>query len=370
MKTILFLIPTLGGGGAERVLVNLVNNMDKSRYKTTVQTLFDVGINKEYLSGDVEYIAGMKKQFIGYEKRYAQFSPTFLYSKIIKKKYDIVVSYLEGPTARIVSGCCDAQTKLICWIHSEQQTMQFAARSFCSVEEAENCYGKFDKIICVAETVKADIESVFDLNVPTDVLYNINEDAEIRARGNDSVPENLYSNEINVVSVGRLIYEKGYDRLIRVHRKLLDEGMKHHVYILGAGDKLAELQRLATENKVSETFHFLGFVRNPYKYVSKADLFVCSSRKEGFSTAVTEALILGIPVVSTNCSGAKELLGFDNDYGIVTENSEQGIYNGLNKILSDAELLKYYKKQAVIRGKDFSKEKFVRAVEDMFENLY
>ncbi len=112
------------------------------------------------------------------------------------------------------------------------------------------------------------------------VLYNnTNEDTEIRARGNDSIPENLYLNEINVVSVGRLIHEKGYDRLIRVHRKLLDEGVKHHVYILGAGDKLAELQRLASENKVSETFYFLGFVRNPYKYVSKADLFVCSSRK-------------------------------------------------------------------------------------------
>lgn len=63
------------------------------------------------------------------------------------------------------------------------------------------------------------------------------------------------------------------------------------------------------ENNLTDTFTFLGYRDNPYKYVKKADLYVCSSRREGFSTAVTEALIVGTPVVSTNCSGAYELLG-------------------------------------------------------------
>lgn len=85
------------------------------------------------------------------------------------------------------------------------------------------------------------------------------------------------------------------------------------------------------ENNLTDTFTFLGYRDNPYKYVKKADLYVCSSRREGFSTAVTEALIVGTPVVSTNCSGAYELLGKNNEYGIVTENNEDALYEGIKK---------------------------------------
>lgn len=103
--------------------------------------------------------------------------------------------------------------------------------------------------------------------------------------------------------------------------------------------------------------------------MKNADLYVCSSRREGFSTAVTEALIVGTPVVSTNCSGAYELLGDNNEYGIVTENDEDALYEGIKKILTEENLLQHYRKQAKIRGQRFSTEKTVKAVEDMFCEL-
>ena len=103
--------------------------------------------------------------------------------------------------------------------------------------------------------------------------------------------------------------------------------------------------------------------------MKNADLYVCSSRREGFSTAVTEALIVGTPVVSTNCSGAYELLGDNNEYGIVTENDENALYDGIKKILTENGLLEHYAKQAKIRGQRFSTEKTVKAVEDMLNNL-
>ena len=163
--------------------------------------------------------------------------------------------------------------------------------------------------------------------------------------------------------------QKGYDRLINVHKKLIDEGIIHHIYILGTGDQEEMLAQRIKQYNLSKTFHLLGFTDNPYKYVKAADMFICSSRREGFSTAVTESLIVGTPVVSTCCSGAYELLGYNNEYGIVTENSEEGIYNGLKRMLDDSALRENYAKQAAIRGQKFSTEKTVAAVEEMFESL-
>ena len=162
---------------------------------------------------------------------------------------------------------------------------------------------------------------------------------------------------------------KGYDRLARVHKKLIDEGLNHHIYILGIGEDEDKINRYIKENNLQETYTLLGFRDNPYKYVSKCDLFVCSSYREGFSTAVTESLVVGTPVVSTLCSGAQELLGYNNEYGLVVENSEDGIYEGIKKLLEDRELLNYYKEKAIERGSFFSKEKTVKAVEDMIDSL-
>ena len=356
MKTILFVIPSFGGGGAERVLVNLVNNLDKTKYKVFVQTLFDVGVNKRYLDSEIEYIPGLKKQFPGNVFFMKLFTPKALYHLLVREKYDIIVSYLEGPAARIISGCPYEDTKLISWIHVEQHTKKVASYSFRSEREAETCYNRFDRTICVADSVLQDFTSLFHIVKPCMVLYNTNEDDRIRELGEEPVEDITYSNEINVCSVGRLRSEKGYDRLITVHKQLLDAGIKHHMYILGTGAQESKLKAKVAELSVSDSFHFLGFRDNPYKYVSKADLFVCSSRREGFSTAVTEALILGVPVVSTCCSGAYELLGKNNEYGIVTENSEQGIYDGMYQMLSTEGLLCHYKNKAKERGKYFSKD--------------
>ena len=140
-------------------------------------------------------------------------------------------------------------------------------------------------------------------------------------------------------------------------------------YILGEGEEHQKLQKQIDDLGVSETCKLLGFDNNPYKYLANANLFVCSSEREGFSTAVTEALVLGIPVVSTEVSGAKELLGYNNEYGIVTDNNENALYEGMYKMLTKDGLLIHYKKQAEIRGKKFSADKTTKAVEKMLESL-
>ena len=104
-------------------------------------------------------------------------------------------------------------------------------------------------------------------------------------------------------------------------------------------------------------------------YVSKCDLLVCSSYSEGFSTAATEALIVGTPVCTVEVSGMKEMLGNNDEYGIVTENDEEALYRGIKRLLDDPELLRHYRRQAAIRGKAFSTAETVKAVEDMLLQL-
>ena len=367
MKKILFLIPTLGGGGAERVLVNLVNNLDQTKYQITIQTLFKSGVNAQFLRKEITIKEGRFRQFRGNVLLLKMFSSKNLFRFFIREKYDIIVSYLEGPTARIVAGCTDKSTKLVSWIHVEQHTSEAMAYSFRSVPEALSCYHRFDMTVFVSETVQQDFLSLCH---PMNhiVLYNTNDDTRIRSLAKQPLDYTL-SDQINVFTIGRLVEQKGFDRLVEVHKLLLDEGFQHHLYILGEGEERALLTHKINDLGLSESCHLLGFKENPYPYLAKADLFVCSSRREGFSTAVTESLILGVPVVSTCCSGAYELLGQNNEYGVVTENSTTGILDGMRKMLADPCTLQHYKQQAALRGAQFSKEKTVAAVEYCFDQL-
>ncbi len=130
-----------------------------------------------------------------------------------------------------------------------------------------------------------------------------------------------------------------------------------------------ELERFIAEHELKDAITLLGYQTNPYKYVSRCDLFVCASHAEGFSTAATEALIVGTPVCTVEVSGMKEMLGENDEYGIVTENSEEALYEGIKRLLDDPALLAHYRKQAALRGERFSTEKTVKAVEDMLLGL-
>lgn len=367
MKKILFLIPNLGHGGAERVLVNLVNNLSREKFDVTVQTLFDEGVNKQYLLPHIRYIGGIKKQRRGITQLMKLFSPKFLYKYFIKEKYDIIASYLEGPSARIVAGCPDKGTKTICWIHTQFTSSQIAKIGFRSLKEAKRCYGVFDKIIAVGQTVKDGYLSQIDNAHDVTILYNTNETEKIVSLSKE-IPVEMEAG-FKVCSAGKLIPVKSFERLLIAHKKLMDEGLVHHVYIIGEGGERERLEKMIDALAIKDSVTLLGFKENPYPYVANADMYVCSSWREGFSTAVTESLVLGVPVVTTECSGMKELLGENNEYGIVTENSEDGLYEGMKAMLSNPMLLANYKEKAKIRGQRFSREETVNAVKDMLLSL-
>lgn len=367
MKKVLFFITNLAHGGAERVLVNLVNNLDKSKYDVTVRTIFDEGVNKQYLSSDVHYSSVFPKTFHGIKYITKFIAAPLLHKLFIRDKYDVEIAYLEGPPAKIISGA-GKNIKKLAWVHIELLTQKAFTEGFLNVKEAVKCYKSFNKIVCVSNSVKEAFENISDIHENIEVKYNTNESEKIKKLAQEEVTDvEFNTDEINICSVAKIEYSKGYDRLIDIHEKLMHEGLNHHIYVLGIGSEKDKLEKILRQKGLSKSFSFLGFKENPYKYVAKCDLYVCSSRREGFSTAVTEALILGVPCVSTNCSGAYELLGNNNEYGIVTDNNTESLYRGIKKCLSDKKIIDYYSQKAKIRGKTFDTRSTVKEIEKILE---
>ena len=222
----------------------------------------------------------------------------------------------------------------------------------------------------VAETVYKDFSKLCKTQNNA-ILYNTNETDIIRQQALESVDFFDSSKKcFHLCGVGRLVHQKGFERLINIQKRLLDNGYTMHLHILGVGELEERLKQRCKILGIENSVTFWGYQLNPYKFVSKCDLFVCSSYSEGFSTAATEALIVGTPVCTVEVSGMKEMLGDNNEFGVVTENNDEALYNAIKDLINNPDKLAYYRKQAFERGKAFSKENTVKAVEDMLIKLY
>lgn len=367
MIKVLFFIHDLGQGGAEKVLVNLVNNLDTEKFDITLMSLFGGGVNEQFLKKEINYKYIYNKTFPGNSHILKILNPEQLHRMYIKEQYDIEIAFLEGPVARIISGCPNSRTRLIYWIHCTVHSTKEFARGFRTYKEAKICMEKFHKGVFVSQEVMNAFGKYCNVADGT-VLYNTNESDEINTKANEKVETHLFSDtEIKLIGVGKIETVKGFDRLARIHKRFISEGFSVHTYILGDGSKRKELQEYLERENIGNTFTLLGYQTNPYKYISKCNLYVCSSYSEGFSTAATEALIIGIPVITTAVSGMTELLGENGEWGTITENDEEALYQGIKYYLENPDRIKNYTVKAQKRGKDFSKENTVLAVQSFLQ---
>ena len=355
-KSILFFIFDLGHGGAEKVLVQLVQSLDPKKYDITVQTIFNVGVNKDSLPDYVHRKWLFSKQFRGMRYFNRLFSPTFLHRTLIKEHYDYEIAYLEGIPTRIVSGCKDKDTKTFAWVHIQMENRNTFFDTYNSVREAERCYRRFDKIAFVSEVARATfLEKTGWRGLQTGVVHNTLDVDSIKSQALEPISIPINKDLVNLCSVGRLTKQKGYVRLMHIFGRLLRKGYKNwHFYLLGAGDQEKDIIDAIDRESLSEYVTLLGYDTNPYKYVSKMDWFVCSSYKEGYSTAVTESILVGTPIVTTECAGMREIL--DTESGIIVDNSDEALQEAIVTIIEDRTLLTKYKSGALVRSMVFSKE--------------
>ena len=370
MIKILFFIPGLSEGGAEKVLRNLVNNMDQSKFDITVQTIDEYN-SEQYLTKGIHYKAinrcrtGLGKKIFSYWFRLCA-ELKLAYRIFVKDDYDIEVAYLETAATKIIAQSTNKKAVKLAWVHCDLSKKEGMSRS---AEKVKKQYSKYDKIICVSRDVEIGFRKIFGNSFDTAVLPNVIDEKEIIRKA----AEPLYDYEglpgqMNLLAVGRLTKQKNFEYLIRTCSQLRDDGYLFHLNILGEGSERNNLEEQIRKLELKSYITLRGFIKNPYPWMKYADIIVCSSKYEGSSTVVQEALILGKAVVTTLCTGMQELLG-NSEYGMIVDDSDRGLFNGLKLFMDNHDFIKRYEKAAEERGKIFAKETVVRQTEEYFKYL-
>ncbi len=370
MKRILFLIHDLGPGGAEKVLVNLVNGLDRTRFDVSVKTLFNWGPNRQFLGPDVKYSSWIPMDIPGNSHMMKLLTPEQLWKMIVPDKYDIAVSFLEGPCARVAGGCPEDGTKIVDWIHTPILNENKFTEGFRDRNEAERCYGRADAVAFVSGDVRDAFLQYFRPEKTSRVLYNIFDSNAIRELSlSDPADPPMDPEALNWCGLGKLIPLKRWDRMLKMQRKLRDEGFNARLFVIGDGPQRSELETLAGQLGIRDSVIFTGYQTNPYRYLSRCMLFVCASEREGLSTAVVESLLVGTPVCTVDVGGMREILGNNGEYGVITANDDEALYTAVRRFFAEPEYRLYYGKQAAGRGKTFERANLLRQTEEFLLSL-
>ncbi len=367
MKKILFIINTLDVGGAEKILVDTANNMDKTKYDITLQTVINRGKLREYLNSDIHYrsIINIKNPFL---QRIAVcflnhiISAKIIHSFFIGNKYDYEVAFLEGIPTKIIGGSTNRKSTKYACVHIDLYNMFGIEKVHRNLEKHIKCYKSFDKIVCVSENAKEAFIKRFGVFDNLIVKHNVLNDMQVREKAGNGIERGT---RFRIVSVGRLTNQKGYDRLLVVFKKLIESYADCELIVVGEGIERENLQKYINNNLLEDRVSLVGFSDNPYKYMQSADLLVYPSRAEGYSTVVTESVILGKPILVTDCAGMKEILG-DSEYGLVVENNNEALFKGLKELVQNNELRENYAKKAKERAKDFTVKARIDELEELF----
>ena len=360
---VLFFMETVDGGGAEKVLRNLVNNMDQDRFDITVQTVFpDGGAN--LLNPGIRYRSMYSARTKTTELLYRLEAACGLaYPLRMRDRYDMECAYLECGATKVLAGSTNRRAVKLAWVHCDLQKAMKDPAAFAA--KTAPYYRKYNRVVCVSDLGQQSFRELFGDEIPTVIVRNTVDCEEIRENATAEVMD--LPGKPLVVSLGRLAEPKCYLRMLKAHKRLIEEGVYHHLLILGEGPDRALLEQYVDAHGLRNTVSMPGFRSNPYPYLKAADILACSSIYECFSTFVTEGLILGKPIVTTDVSGMRELLG-DSEHGLITRIDDEDFYEGLKKLLQDESLRQAYACKATVRGEDFETEKLVSATESFFED--
>lgn len=367
MKKILFLLEAFDKGGIEKVTLDIVNALDPQKYEITIETFKYGGYCQNLLHKNIEVRPFFFKHNIkGITRIIRYFPATWLYRFFVRKKYDIEIAASDGGAAKVISGSTNRNGKKICWVHMDVMKRGSQMKEFQTPEKAKKIYGKFDLIVPVSKACANSFKRKFGDGYNIVVKRNPILVKEIlkNSMHNFEFPG---ENKLKIVCVGRLVEQKGFDRLISACFELKQNGKSNFIiYILGEGSQHEKLSSLILKYQLQDNIILYGFCENPYPIIKAADLFVLSSRDESFSLVIGESLVIGTPVMATDCCGIREWLG-NNEYGLVVENSTQGIYKGLLSILEEPQLLNGYQAKIKEFKKKLSFEDSLRDFEELFQ---
>lgn len=377
-KKILIRIGSLRHGGAEKVLVNFLKNLPEDKYEIDLLINLYTGmyikeipswVNLHYLlKGEMittnrPHEIPVKAFRVLYQKMFLWF-PSLLYRFVLKnKKYDVEIAAIHGMYKELLSSP-QKDSKKIIWIQNDifnlkEYTHNVIRQLF-----------KFDRILVISDKLKEEMLKIAENDEEKQnviKIFNPIDKNDTLKKADVEINDYPFSSDFpTFVTVGTVYPQKGYDRLLNIHKKLIDEGFKHQLLIIGDGYDFETIQNQLNTLGLQDTAKMLGFSSNPYPYMKKADFYIMSSRHEGFPTIIAEALILNKPISATDISGIKDLLQ-NGKLGNITENSEEGIYEGMKKFLTDKNITEEYKKQISQTELPFVLEKSVEHLQKIID---
>lgn len=359
MKHILFFITSFVGGGAEKALIELLKVFDYSRFRVTVCLLYYEGEYLDSIPKEVNVIVLYPRRNSFYRKSfryYRKYQNTLLFKfrlwQKLGKSYDVIISFLEGYPLVFHSLVADRALKNITWVHCDLLNFHYTVPDAFKYEEAEReAYAKMDDIVFVSKNIMSNFEKMYQLGNNHFCLYNLIDVNAIRMAGGKK--DDLLRTGTVITAIGRLAPVKGYDRLLRLAKRLKDEGYAFSVQIIGQGEELDNLIDLSKRLNVQAEVVFMGFKSNPYPYLSNSDIYISTSLSEGLSLVICEALVLGLPVIATKTAGALELLD-NGEYGVLTEHTDESIYEGITALLNNEDLRREFSKKSLERAEMFN----------------
>lgn len=375
MKNILFFMETVDFGGAETVFTNIIKNINKSKFCIKVVTERDHELFTDEIKAAVPYDCFIKTERSAIRdfwnkiviKLSLVLSEKNIRKYFIRGNYDVEVAFCEGYSTKIIGNSGKKNCKKIAWVHTDVIKNPWSEKIFGSAEEEKKCYEKFDAIVCVAETMKESFIKKYGMAEKVHVLYNPLDFESVIKKSAEKTDFN-FGDGMKFVLAGTFTKIKGFDRFVKVCKRLKDDGEHFSALIMGDGEEKENIKKIIAETNLGDTVKILDFQTNPYKYIAHSDVYVCSSYAEGYSTAVSESVALNVPVITTECSGMREIFG-ENECGIICENSEDGLYNAMKKVLNDPSLLKKFSGEEKKRANDFSLKKRMKAIEDFIESV-
>ena len=368
---VLFRHRSMEMGGVEKVVLSMLQNLDKKKFDFTICLNINQGELRDSFPSDIRkvYIAKGKedlsknrfvrnlqlvKRKLLLEK--AEKDPKIADS-LLNEKYDVEIATTYS-IYKTVLNSTNKNSKKIAWLHSDLTLEGFDPYR----EEIFKNMQQFDYIIYGSQQCKDSLEEKFpEVNFPPgEVVLNAIPIKEIKEKSSEFIPQR---EEIpTFISVGRLHFRKGYKTLLEVHKKLLDDGFAHKIEIIGDGEDYEELLSRSKELNVEKSFMLLGTKLNPYPFVKNSDFYIMPSVSEGWPLIIAETLILKKPILATNVGGIPEMIDHDTT-GYLVEYSQEGLYEGMKKFLTDKELIKKIEKNLENIEEKFDSKKIFSAVE-------
>lgn len=343
--------------GTVRALIGLVNNLDPDKYDITIKPIYlcDKRLKPELRQG-IKLEEGFGFYFKGFDKIVRNLPLKWLYRKFINGKYDIEVGFQFGVPTLLVGNSMNNNAAHIIWTHGYDSELKY-----------QDCYLKADRVVCVSKYNALRFKHDLNDKIKVDYCYNIVDDKNIFRLASE--PINIaYAKKPLLVSVGRHSPEKGYLRLINILHDLHNEGYLFTLLLVGDGPEHKKIKQRISELGMGDCIILTGSTVNPHKYTSKADVFVCSSLSEGYSTACTEAAILGIPILTTDVAGGQEIIE-EAECGMLVGLDDKSLKDGLRIILGNPNILSKWKQKAQATSYKFKLRTRKQAVKALFNDF-